>query len=530
MTIFENEEQIIKKIQALLDEEQHQDNPLLPEFRELLHHYRRVYKQLQHVITLSDRQQLRLNELNRELAESNASKDKFFSIIAHDLRGPLSSLIGLSEVLQEQVRDDAPKAKLGCSSDLIYSSTKDLYALLENLLTWSQIQRGAIDYHMEQLELAEISKFALRLFQGRAQQKQLQLINDVPQGLFVEADYNMLSTILRNLLSNALKFTPVGGRISVAARNLEHDVIEVSVSDTGVGIPQKEQENLFCLDRHYSGIGTAGEKGTGLGLNLCKEFIEKAGQLIWVESEPGQGTSFKFTLFASFGSQAGETEAAPLAATKRSAEDFSEYRMLVVDDVPANRQALINFLRPFGFRFREANNGQEAFAVWQQWHPQIVWMDIRMPVMDGYVSARKMKAATTEQKTAIIALTASVPEDDYPGVLAAGYDNLLRKPFQEIEVLELIEQYLGLRPDVQEPQDTPAPQEIGLKPEDLIGLPPELLERLDYIAKVFDMSVAHKLVDDLRPRYAHLAEELSTLLSHFSFDRLQELLDQYRAL
>ena len=537
MTIFDTEENIIKKVQALLNDEQYQDNPLRPDLGDLLKHYQRVYKQLRHVISLSDRQQLRLNELNRQLSDSNASKDKFFSIIAHDLRGPLSSLIGLSEVLQEQVKIEAPKTTLGHSVELIYSSTKDLYTLLENLLTWSQIQRGSINYKPEELNLAEICKFALRLFHSRAQQKHLQLLNAVPQNIMVEADYNMLSTVLRNLLSNAVKFTPSGGRITISATRLESSAIEVSVSDTGIGIPKEDLDKLFRLDQGYSEIGTAGEKGTGLGLNLCKEFIEKAGQTIWVESEVGQGTSFQFTLFPFLRDHAGDVEPSPAAASERSVRDFSQYRMLVVDDVPANRQALIDFLRPLGFRFREAGNGREALTIWKHWQPQMVWMDIRMPVMDGYAGARQIREFDIKQNTAIIALTASIPEEEYPNVLAAGYDSLIRKPFEKAEVLEIIEEHLPLRLDsLIQTKEEETVQQNGplqtreLRPEDLAELSPGLLERLDYVAKVFDMSMAYELLEELRPQHKGLAEGLEKLLAHFSFDKLQELLVRFRAL
>ena len=460
MTIFDAEETTITRIEALLADDRHQGNPLLSELGDLLKQYEKLYKQLRHVISLSDRQQLRLNELNHQLAESNASKDKFFSIIAHDLRGPLSSLIGLSEVLQEQVRTETSNAALGYSVDLIYSSTKDLYTLLENLLTWSQIQRGTISYHPEQLDLAEICKFTFRLFQSHAQQKHLELVNNVPQGLLVETDYNMLSTVLRNLLSNAIKFTNLGGRICVSAKRVEENSIEVSVSDNGVGIPEEEQDKLFHLDQQYSGVGTRRRKRDRPGAESVQRVYRESRQRIWVESDAGQGTSFYFTLCPFRSRQSDPPDPDPVEDPERFTGDFSQYRMLVVDDVPANRQALIDFLRPFGFRFREAGNGQEAFTIWKRWQPQMIWMDIRMPVMDGYESAKQIKASDATWDTTIIALTASVPEEEYPNVLAAGYDSLLQKPFTEAEVLEIIKRHLNLRLDIRK-QDEPPPSGSG---------------------------------------------------------------------
>jgi PAS domain S-box-containing protein len=237
------------------------------------------------------------NELqakNEQLRELNASKDKFFSIISHDLRSPFTALLGYIEVLGKQVEHVSRTALKEYIAKLSVSAER-LYALLENLLTWSRLQRGAMEYAPEQFDFKEIVDDMVELFTSNAEQKQIGLFSAVQETLVVYADYAMVNTIMRNLISNALKFTPTGGNITIAARYEAHDV-EVAVSDTGNGMSPETIAKLFRVDVHPTTTGTAGETGTGLGLILCQDLVQKNGGKIWVESEVGKGTTFRFTL------------------------------------------------------------------------------------------------------------------------------------------------------------------------------------------------------------------------------------------
>ncbi|GAK55027.1 response regulator receiver protein [Candidatus Vecturithrix granuli] len=229
-----------------------------------------------------------------ELAELNASKDKFFSIISHDLRSPFNALLGFAQILSENL-ERYTLEEIQQKVIYIRTAAERLYALLENLLTWSRIQRGAIEYDPEPLDLAEIVEDNVALFMPNAEQKQIRLHNSIQAQTFVYADYSMLNTVIRNLTSNALKFTSSGDHVSLSVMVAER-LVEVAVSDTGVGIPAEVLPTLLRIDTHHTRVGTAGEKGTGLGLVLCKELIEKNGGQLWVESEAGKGSTFKFTL------------------------------------------------------------------------------------------------------------------------------------------------------------------------------------------------------------------------------------------
>ena len=235
-----------------------------------------------------------LQETNQQLREANASKDTFFSIMAHDLRSPFTGLIGLTEAMIEGIQD-YPQAKFKSFLERLHDSAENTYALLTNLLTWSRLQRGVMDYAPEVISITTIATHNVHLFAAGAEQKQILLNNLVPAGTTAYADLQMIETVIRNLFSNALKFTNPGGTIALSVQS-QADVIEVAVADTGIGMDQAQIEILFRIDVKDSRKGTAGEEGTGLGLILCKELVEKNGGTIRVTSEVNKGTTFAFTL------------------------------------------------------------------------------------------------------------------------------------------------------------------------------------------------------------------------------------------
>ena len=256
----------------------------------------RVFTQLElkkfhDIITEQNRQ---LAEQNIRLHQLNATKDKFFSIIAHDLKNPFNTLMILSEILKDELSnsglDDSEKY-----ARMIYQTTEQSYRLLKNLLEWANSQTGKIQFTPKHVNLKKIIKTSIRALEIQANNKQIALNTDIPEDISAFADVRMISTILRNLVSNALKFTKSGGTISVRARD-RGERIEISVSDTGIGINKEDVKKLFRLDTHHSTLGTAKEKGSGLGLILCKEFVEKHKGELWVKSEVGEGSRFTFTI------------------------------------------------------------------------------------------------------------------------------------------------------------------------------------------------------------------------------------------
>jgi signal transduction histidine kinase len=229
-----------------------------------------------------------------ELKELNATKDKFFGIIAHDLKNPLSSLIGASELLINYV-NQLDKDNILNISMLLHGSAQQGYALLENLLEWSMTQTGKLEFYPKKIILNEVIKDVISIFKTQATNKNVDLQCKINGILEAEIDKNLISSVLRNLLSNAIKFTPKNGKVFIHAHKV-HENIEISVKDTGIGIPENIGNNIFRIDVKYTREGTEQEKGTGLGLLLCREFIERHGGKIWVESKLGEGSEFKFTI------------------------------------------------------------------------------------------------------------------------------------------------------------------------------------------------------------------------------------------
>jgi signal transduction histidine kinase len=236
----------------------------------------------------------KVKEQNIALQDLNATKDKFFSIISHDLKGPLNSLTSFSSLLINH-SDSLSKEEIKMLAQDLDKSLKNLFALLENLLEWSRSQTGNIEFKPENFDLDGILEGNQQLLKAQAQNKNISIVKGAKSDLMVYAHKNSVNTVVRNLISNAIKFTPPGGTITLGARKNGKDVI-VSIADNGVGMSPEVMQKLFRIDTKHSTKGTADEKGTGLGLILCKEFIEKNEGRIWVESEVGKGSVFYFSL------------------------------------------------------------------------------------------------------------------------------------------------------------------------------------------------------------------------------------------
>lgn len=235
-----------------------------------------------------------VKKYTEELTQLNSTKDKFFSIIAHDLKNPFITILGFSDLLRTDYTDLSDEERLFYIEEM-KKSAEISHNLLQNLLQWSRSQTGHIEFSPQKLNLYNIVQNNTDLLKASAERKQIFISHNIPEGISVTADEDMLNTIIRNLLTNALKFTDKDGKVEITAIK-QNGFIEIIVSDTGVGMSNSVKENLFKLDATHSSFGTDNEAGTGLGLILCKEFVEKNGGTIKVESEFGKGSSFTFTL------------------------------------------------------------------------------------------------------------------------------------------------------------------------------------------------------------------------------------------
>jgi signal transduction histidine kinase len=232
--------------------------------------------------------------LNHQLKYSNAQKDKLFSIIAHDFRSPFAGCLGMLEMVLED-RDAYEGEELYEMLMMIYRQSQSTYQLLESLLDWAMIQQNQLNYFPEKTNLFTLTDLMLKMHEGYASDKKIRLINNIPADAFAYADRHMLKTVLRNLISNGIKFTNPEGEIFIGFRK-KGSFAEISVTDNGIGIQKLSQQKIFNIDYQYIGKGTHGEKGTGIGLHVCRDFIHRHGGVIEVESMPGSGSTFRFTL------------------------------------------------------------------------------------------------------------------------------------------------------------------------------------------------------------------------------------------
>jgi PAS domain S-box-containing protein len=236
----------------------------------------------------------KLAESEKKLQLLNASKDRFFSIISHDLKNSFFAVMGLSHMLADPDNDDSEEKKLE-TAKMLNESSKNLYAFLENLLSWARVQQGDMDFEPGNNDLFNIAKEVTDIFSAKADENGVLLINKIDINTPTFCDENMAKTILRNLVSNALNFTKKGGSVTVSSKNNEDEVI-ITVADTGVGISEENINKLLRIDKKHIGTNMHGQRGTGLGLILCREFVEKHNGNIWIESEVGKGSRFVFTL------------------------------------------------------------------------------------------------------------------------------------------------------------------------------------------------------------------------------------------
>ena len=243
-----------------------------------------------------------LKESEKKLIELNADKDKFFSLMAHDLKNPISSFMQITELLSSEYNNLTEEDKYEIVETLKNSSNR-IYELLQNILTWSRLQRGLIDYTPSLINLKYIIETNISLLKTNAESKDISINVFLGDNTIAFADANMLVAIVRNLLSNAIKFTPMGGEIIIRCTEYQNKnnqnknkYVQISISDTGIGLSEDDINKLFRIDTSFRMIGTSTDKGTGLGLILCKDFIEKHGGKIWVDSILGQGSTFSFTI------------------------------------------------------------------------------------------------------------------------------------------------------------------------------------------------------------------------------------------
>ena len=329
---------------------------------------------------------------------------------------------------------------------IINRSGEHLLTLINNVLDLSKLEAGRTTLNVTNFDLHQLLNDLLEMFSLNAKEKGLQLLLECSPKVpaFVSTDIVKLKQILINLLSNALKFTEVGGiiiRVS-CANNDQCNRIHFEIEDTGLGIAANELSSIFEAFTQTK-TGRNAKEGTGLGLAISHEFISLMSGNLAVRSKEDKGTIFFFDIDIKVVKKEDVKEDVANKQIIGLKPNQPRYRILVVDDNKSDRQLLIKLLQPLGFELREARNGQEAVDIWREWEPQLIWMDIQMPIMDGYLATKTIKAEPKGQKTTILALTASNYDEEKSVAIAAGCDGYYQKPFKEIKLLEAMQHHIG---------------------------------------------------------------------------------------
>jgi len=375
---------------------------------------------------------------NEELQILNAEKDKFFSIIAHDFRGPFNGYLELTKM----IADGSPQMTMEQIHEIAIAmrkSASNVYRLLENLLEWTSMQRGITFFSPSDFLLLTKINEAIDLVLEAADKIEISISLDIPAGMRVVADENMLGSIIRNLVSNAVKYTPKGGNIIVAAKSDAGNFVRISVQDTGVGMNKYMIDNLFSLDTNTSRTGTDGESSTGLGLIICKDFVEKHKGKLWVDSEPGEGSTFYFTIPCS-----AEPEKKAIVQEKGPSggemRQIKKLKILIADDDETSDYLITIALSKISKEFLHSKTGVDTVKVCRN-NPDIdlVLMDIQMPEMDGYDATREIRRFN--RNVIIIAQTAFAFSGESEKAAEAGCNGYISKPIDKHALVKMIKMH-----------------------------------------------------------------------------------------
>ena len=379
-----------------------------------------------------------INLLNSQLEKLNTDKDRFISILGHDLRSPFNSLLGLSEILKKDIRkfdiDEIEKIANG-----INISARNAYNLLDDLLLWARAQQDNVAFKPQNLSLTDVCNDVLKTLNPTADAKNIAINCSKADHQNVFADSDMLRTVLRNLVSNAIKFTNLGGTINIsAAQNSEN--ITIAVSDNGIGIAPDDLSKLFDISQVHSTTGTAKEKGTGLGLLICKEFVEKHQGKIWIESEEGKGSTFYFTIpYNVVSKQKILIENDVPAATEIHLKNL---KVLIAEDDETSTMLISIMVKPFSKEILKVNTGSEAVDTCRNnLDIDLILMDMKMPGMGGLEATRQIRKFN--KNVIIIAQTAFVMAGDKEKALEAGCNDYISKPINQKSLFEIIEKHFN---------------------------------------------------------------------------------------
>jgi PAS domain S-box-containing protein len=484
-------------------------------------------------ITKLKKTEAALKQAKETADAANLAKSQFLSNMSHELRTPLNIILGFTQLL---LRNRSLNSQQQEYLDTINRSGEDLLTLINDVLEMSKIEAGRVILSETNFDLYGLLDRLQQMFALKAQSRGLQLILErsptIPQ--YICADESKLRQVLVNLLGNAIKFTQIGQvtlRVETPNQNItpnEPITLNFSVEDTGCGIADSDFNRLF-EPFVQTEAGQKAQEGTGLGLPISQRFVRLMGGDIRVNSTLGKGSNFTFDIRT----RAVIMDTLPIFAPSRQVIGLEKgqpsYRILIVEDKLENRRLLVELLTPVGFEIREAENGQAAIELWQNWSPNLIWMDLRMPIMNGFEATKHIKAAGA-QAPVIIALTGSAFEEDRLTAMSVGFDDFVRKPFRTTVIFEKMAEYLGVRyvyADELENQEKAywPSNALSLTPDlltvtDLRVMPSDWIEQLHHSALRINAKEVLMLIKQIPEQHDHLIKALTNLVDCFCFEEI----------
>lgn len=476
---------------------------------------------------ISEQKRIEKLQVEKEAAIfANKAKSIFLANMSHEIRTPMNAILGFSQLME---KDSTLTPDQRENISIINSSGEHLLGLINNVLEMSKIEAGRIQLNCTTFHIRALLEESGNLFRPKAEEKKLYLLVEIADNMpeYIQSDEGKIRQILINLLSNAVKFTHEGGiilRARIVSQQTDPMLLYIEVEDTGEGIAEDEMGRVFANFEQTSS-GKQSHAGTGLGLAICKEYIHMMKGDITVESEPQKGSLFRFFI----GICEGSGDRRVLREQKELVIGIEpgqeEIRILVADDKEANRKLLVKLLAGVGFTVESASNGLEAIELYKTWRPDLILMDMIMPVLDGFEAIRRIRLLPEGKKVIIFAVTASVFEEDKQNILESGADEFIKKPFKEHEIFEKIAARLEVKFLFQSPisgKEKPETlQPVTLKMVEEI--PGKLRAEIREAIINGDIELMEEKISGLRAHDPEMAVSLLSLVKKFNFDRLYQL-------